>query len=148
MCPTTSHASKLFCCGVCISVCDEMSTTTKLFHLLGEPLSTAKEIQFESTTTYGDLRHLVAAHFAIVEPSGIGFISQDSILHDVPEIAASDEIISITIDGKAVREIPGPKGLPVIGNFFEVYPDHLGNHQRLFEQYGPIFKTTDRKSVV
>ena len=30
----------------------------------------------------------------------------------------------------------------MVGNFFEVYPDHLGNHQRLFEQYGPIIKTT------
>ncbi|EAW17263.1 cytochrome P450 [Aspergillus fischeri NRRL 181] len=125
-----------------------MSTTTKLFHLLGEPISTAKEIQFESMTTYEDLRHLIAAHFAIVEPNGIGFLSQDSILHDVPEIAASDDIISITIDGKAVREIPGPKGLPFIGNFFEVYPDHLGNHQRLFEQYGPIFKTTNMGRTV
>lgn len=24
-----------------------------------------------------------------------------------------------------------------------MYPDHLGNHQRLFEQYGPIIKTTN-----
>jgi hypothetical protein len=47
-----------------------MSTTTKLFHLLGEPITTAKEIQFESTATYDDLRHLIAAHFAIVEPDG------------------------------------------------------------------------------
>jgi cytochrome P450 len=23
-----------------------------------------------------------------------------------------------------------------------VYPDHLGNHQRLFEKFGPVFKTT------
>ncbi|RLL94379.1 hypothetical protein CFD26_102668 [Aspergillus turcosus] len=36
-----------------------------------------------------------------------------------------------------------PGGLPFIGNFFEVYPDHLGNQQRLFEQYGPVFKTTN-----
>ncbi|GIJ87145.1 hypothetical protein Asppvi_006049 [Aspergillus pseudoviridinutans] len=125
-----------------------MSTTTKLFHLLGEPIATAKQIQFESTTTYEDLRHLIAAHFAIVEPDGIGFLSQDSILHDVSEITASEDTISITIDGKPVREIPGPKGLPFIGNFFEVYPDHLGNHQRLFEQYGPIFKTTNMGRTV
>lgn len=66
----------------------------------------------------------------------------------MPEIAASEDIISIAIDGKPVREVPGPKGLPFIGNFFEVYPDHLGNHQRLFEQYGPIFKTTNMGRTV
>lgn len=47
------------------------------------------------------------------------------------------------LDGHAVREVPGPKGYPVVGSYYEVYPDHLGNHQRLFEQYGPVFKTTD-----
>lgn len=30
-----------------------------------------------------------------------------------------------------------------MGNFFEVFPDHLGNHQRLFDHYGPLFKTTN-----
>ncbi|KAL7956769.1 cytochrome P450 [Trichoderma compactum] len=29
-----------------------------------------------------------------------------------------------------------PKGLPYLGNFTQIYPDHLGNHQRLFETYG------------
>lgn len=40
-----------------------------------------------------------------------------------------------------MREAPGSKGLPFVGNYFEVYPDHLGNHQRLFETYGPFIKT-------
>lgn len=56
--------------------------------------------------------------------------------------------IAITIDGKAVRDVPGPQGLPYVGNYFEVYPDHLGNHQRLFEKYGPLIKTSNMGSVV
>ena len=44
--------------------------------------------------------------------------------------------------------MPGPQGLPYIGNFFEVFPDHLGNHQRLFEKYGPLFKTTNMGGTV
>lgn len=27
-------------------------------------------------------------------------------------------------------------------NYFEILPDHIGNNQRLFEKFGPIFKTT------
>lgn len=64
------------------------------------------------------------------------------------DIISSEDAVGITIDGKSVSEIPGPKGLPFIGNYFEVYPDHLGNHQRLFERYGPLFKTSNMGSVV
>jgi cytochrome P450 len=55
--------------------------------------------------------------------------------------------VAITIDGRAVREVQGPTGLPYVGNYFEVYPDHLGNHQRLFEKYGPLFKTNNMGSI-
>lgn len=41
-----------------------------------------------------------------------------------------------------MRDPPGPPGKPYFGNFFDVFPDHLGNHQRLFDHYGPIIKTT------
>lgn len=53
----------------------------------------------------------------------------------------------ITIDGHAVRDPPCPRTLPFVGTFFEVYPDHLGNHQRLFEQYGPVIKTSNMGRV-
>lgn len=61
---------------------------------------------------------------------------------------SSEDAIAISVDGHAVRNVPGPKGLPYIGNFFEVFPDHLGNHQRLFEKYGPIFQTTNMGGTV
>lgn len=64
-------------------------------------------------------------------------------MNDVSEITSANTPIAITVDGRAVRDAPGPKGLPVVGSFFEVYPDHLGNNQRLFEQYGPLVKTNN-----
>ena len=28
-----------------------------------------------------------------------------------------------------------------MGNYYELYPDHLGNHQRMFKKYGHVIKT-------
>lgn len=30
-----------------------------------------------------------------------------------------------------------------MGSFYEIFPDHLGNHYRLFRKYGPVIKTTN-----
>ncbi|KAH8656846.1 cytochrome P450 monooxygenase [Ilyonectria robusta] len=120
----------------------------KRFHLLGEDPSTAQDIELPSSLDYQSLQHLVASHFAIVDPNGIGFVTQSEALMTVTDVVAVEDDVAITVDGKAVHEVPGPKGLPFIGNYFEVYPDHLGNHQRLFEKYGPIFKTTNMGSTV
>jgi cytochrome P450 len=38
--------------------------------------------------------------------------------------------------------VPGPKGAPWIGNYFSIFPDHLGNNERMFQRYGPIFQST------
>lgn len=40
------------------------------FYLLGEPTSSAKEIEVGAIRTLVDLKDLLAAHFAVVEPSG------------------------------------------------------------------------------
>lgn len=56
---------------------------------------------------------------------------------------AADPPVAVSISGKAVREVPGPTGIPYFGNYLEIYPDHLGNHQRLFDKYGPLIVTTN-----
>lgn len=42
----------------------------KLFFLLGEDVSSARNIDVDPTSGLEDLKHLIAAHFAIVEPNG------------------------------------------------------------------------------
>ena len=79
---------------------------------------------------------------------GIGFQVQESALQEVSDITSITGPVAISIDGHAVRDPPGPKGLPYLGNFFEIYPDHLGNHQRLFQHYGPVIKTNNMGRVV
>ncbi|EAL91599.1 hypothetical protein KXW75_004458 [Aspergillus fumigatus] len=111
------------------------------FYLLGESISSARTISLDGINDLEGLRNLIASHFAIVEPSGIEFSRQDVSLTDLHEITSATTPVAITIDGHAVRNAPSPKGLPFFGNFFQIFPDHLGNHQRLFEQYGPLIKT-------
>ncbi len=74
---------------------------------------------------------------------GIAFLYNQKSSTTASDIVAAEGPIAVTIDGRAVREIPGPDGQPFVGNYFQVFPDHLGNHQRLFEKYGPIIKTTN-----
>lgn len=47
------------------------------------------------------------------------------------------------IDGMAVQDPQGPTGLPLVGSYYEIFPDHLGNHYRLFRKYGGVIKTTN-----
>ncbi|KAF2820194.1 cytochrome P450 [Ophiobolus disseminans] len=118
------------------------------FYLLGESPTSARTIQFEENVDADGLRDLIASHFAIVVANGIGFESDDNNLYEVLDITASTTPVAITIDGRAIRNVPGSKGLPWVGNFFEVFPDHLGNHQRLFETYGPVMKTTNMGQTI
>lgn len=80
--------------------------------------------------------------------AGVGFQFQEHALQEVSDISSSAGPVAVSIDGNAVREVPGSKGLPYIGNFLEIYPDHLGNHQRLFEHYGPVIKTVNMGRTV
>ncbi|KAG9741995.1 cytochrome P450, partial [Aureobasidium melanogenum] len=121
------------------------------FYLLGQDPSTGHEIEINSSevSDYDSLRHLVAGYFAVLEPSaGIDFSVDNDTLTEVSEVINSKQPVAITIDGKQVRDVPGPQGFPYIGNYYEIYPDHLGNHQRLFDAYGPMIKTTNFGSVV
>ncbi|CAG8034705.1 unnamed protein product [Penicillium nalgiovense] len=117
------------------------------FYLLGNPATSAIGIEVESNTDLDGLKLLVAAHFAIVEPNGISFQFEDADLAEVQDILSAQGLVAITVDGHAVRDPAGPKGLPIVGNFFEVYPDHLGNHQRLFERFGAVIQTNNMGRV-
>jgi hypothetical protein len=40
------------------------------FYLLGEPSSSARNVEVDSSLDSEGLQHLIAGHFAIVEPGG------------------------------------------------------------------------------
>lgn len=49
---------------------------------------------------------------------------------------------------ESIREPPGPRTLPLVGNRYELYPDVLGNYDRLFSIYGPMIKTVNMGTTI
>lgn len=57
---------------------------------------------------------------------GIGFQSSDASFTSVFEVLSFTDATAISIDGKPVREIPGPKGLLFVGQLLRDLPRPLG----------------------
>lgn len=48
--------------------------------------------------------------------------------------------MSVVVSGRGIKDPQGPTGIPFFGNYFDIYPDHVGNYRRLFETYGGVIK--------
>ncbi|OBT57856.1 hypothetical protein VE04_02191 [Pseudogymnoascus sp. 24MN13] len=127
-----------------------MSTVTKQFYLVGDDPSTARSIEVDSNQTLKSLQEVLGDEFHIIQPSDIcrNFIpiSRPSY-RDAAEVEEANSSIGISVDGMPIREPDGPPPLPIVGNFYEIYPDHLGNHERLFRKYGSVIKTVNNGKV-
>ncbi|KAI1618119.1 putative cytochrome P450 [Exophiala viscosa] len=115
----------------------------KQFYLLGEEQTSRRELDIGVPRDIEDLQYGIATEYTIVKPEGVAFQSLSGHLHTIEAVLACETPIAITVDGNAITEPRGPTGLPVIGNFYQIFPDHMGNHQRLFQKYGPIIKTNN-----
>ncbi|PKS06184.1 hypothetical protein jhhlp_007501 [Lomentospora prolificans] len=113
------------------------------FYLLGDDLTTSRPVAIDSTWKFEDLKRAIGLEFHVVQPSGISFHSEDRDLESVKDVLSATSPISIRIDGRPIQSPQGPQGLPIVGSFYEIFPDHLGNHYRLFRKYGPVIKTTN-----
>lgn len=52
------------------SLASYIAMAIKQFYLLGEPSSSARDVEVDSSLDSEGLQHLIAGHFAIVEPTG------------------------------------------------------------------------------
>lgn len=58
---------------------------------------------------------------------------------DTTQAIADQRTVAILVDGCKPRVVPGPTGgLPFIGGYSELYPDFMGNYQRLLDKYGHL----------
>ena len=116
--------------------------TIKTFFLVGQDKDVWKhEIHIDQYHDFEALQLAVASQYNIIDAVGIGFQDPKAQnLEDLDAVIDCDEEIGITVDGNPIRDPAGPEGLPFVGSYYEVFPDHLGNHARLFQTYGPLIK--------
>ncbi|KAJ5779102.1 Cytochrome P450 [Penicillium paradoxum] len=120
-----------------------------VFYLIGDEVSTAQSVTLDAKWKLEDVKRAVGAVFHVAAPLGLTFHLGDNEqeLSTVEEIlrAPSSQTtpIGLRVDGQAVQNPQGPDGLPLVGSFYEIFPDHLGNHYRLFRKYGHVIKTTN-----
>ncbi|KAI1736259.1 putative cytochrome P450 [Xylaria scruposa] len=113
------------------------------FYLAGDSLKSRVFIHVKlSSATFGNVQQAVAGKFGVVDPSRLSFSIDGTSCENLAVLLQFKKPICVLINGSPVRDPPGPTGLPLIGSHLEVYPDHLGNHERLFQLYGSVFQTT------
>jgi hypothetical protein len=89
------------------------------FFLCGDGVSTAVELDISAVQNIDELKRSISAHYGIVQPEGVAFQAGESELSELHEVTDSTVPIGITVDGHSVRDVPGPQGLPWVGNYFE-----------------------------
>jgi cytochrome P450 len=120
-----------------------MMSLTQSFHLFGDDPSTAKSVQLGEKQDLVALKKLLVNAFRIAGKQELGFQDSKQALETFEDVISSSGPVGITLDGGRVKKIDGPAGLPIVGNYYEYFPDTIGNRGRLFKKYGSIFKLTN-----
>ncbi|KAK4208587.1 cytochrome P450 monooxygenase [Rhypophila decipiens] len=114
------------------------------FYLVGDQPSTAQSVPLDGSFKIEDLKRAVGLVHHVAQPAGITFHTPEGTdLITVHDVLSHPGPIGCRINGQPVQDPQGPAGLPLVGSFYEIFPDHLGNHYRLFRKYGHVIKTTN-----
>ncbi|KAF7978248.1 hypothetical protein HWV62_1270 [Athelia sp. TMB] len=119
-----------------------------IFHLHGrDPTKDGVVLSVDPSVPLDKIQKEVAEKLTILDPKRITFcasgkpeaLAGDLKVLDSPQAVANERTVAILIDGRKPRPVPGPDGgLPFIGGYSEIYPDFLGNYQRLLDKYGHL----------
>ncbi|KAK2780608.1 hypothetical protein FQN52_002139 [Onygenales sp. PD_12] len=113
----------------------------------------SKRCEVVDVSGFEDLRHLklvIGELFSFADPNSIFFHSQhDGALISLEDIKSGRGPIELRASRKTpIKSPPGSRLLPYVGNHYEVYPDPLGNYDRLFARYGPMIKTVNMGTTI
>jgi hypothetical protein len=120
----------------------QSNMTIKGFYLVGQSTDLYhQEIHIDQYHDFEALQVAIAEQYNIILSAGIGLQdSEGNAVSDLDAVLDTDEDLGITVDGQPIRDPSGPEGVPFLGSYYEVFPDHLGNHARLFQKYGSLIK--------
>ncbi|OJD32060.1 cytochrome p450 [Diplodia corticola] len=100
--------------------------------------------------TVQQLRSALGRSFSFADPDAARiYSSEHGELTSLEKIQShiSPLELRVNADGPVITPA-GPRPLPVVGNHYEVYPDALGNYDRLFARYGRMFKTVNMGTTI
>ncbi|KAI0386922.1 cytochrome P450 [Hypomontagnella monticulosa] len=100
--------------------------------------------------TLNQLKSSLANNFSFADRESLRFHGGgNGALSTLEDVKSCQEPIELRVtDRDPIRIPPGPRSLPVVGNHYEIYPDALGNYDRLFARYGPMIKTVNMGTTI
>ncbi|KAL6154690.1 hypothetical protein ACJQWK_01278 [Exserohilum turcicum] len=110
----------------------------------------AQDVDLSAIKTVEQLKTILATRFPFADAQPLQFFSsKDGHLSSLEAIQSSSVPVELRVSPDAsIEEPPGPRPLPIVGNHYEIYPDALGNYDRLFARYGSMIKTVNMGTVV
>ncbi|KAI1261173.1 putative cytochrome P450 monooxygenase [Xylariaceae sp. FL1019] len=120
------------------------------FHIGGPGNTKNYDLDIASFTSFEHLRKTLGQIFGFADTESLWLIDQEgSSLSTVADVRSVEKSVELRANRREpVREPLGPKLLPIVGNRYELYPDVLGNYDRLFSIYGPMIKTVSMGTTI
>ncbi|KAE9569495.1 Cytochrome P450 4F4 [Colletotrichum fructicola] len=112
------------------------------------PFERCHTLSLPSIKSMQELKAGIAKVFSVSDCDSICFYNRRDVLTSLDDIEKCDAPVQIRVNGEIVREPSGPEPLPYVGNRYELYPDPLGNYDRLFDRYGPVIKTVNMGTTI
>ncbi|KAL2069225.1 hypothetical protein VTL71DRAFT_15563 [Oculimacula yallundae] len=107
-------------------------------------------LDLSSFSSLEQLTRTLADVFAFADTKALWLVDRQGkhllSLKDAQE--TKDKVEVRATPNEAIQEPPGPRLLPFVGNRYELYPDVLGNYDRLFSIYGPMIKTVNMGTTI
>ncbi|ATY65337.1 cytochrome P450 [Cordyceps militaris] len=110
----------------------------------------SRDVDTSSFQSIDQLKSSLGQTFNFANHASLEFFSKaGGKLDTLQDVRKHGEAVELRLDQSgSVREPPGPRGLPVFGNYYELYPDPVGNFDRLFARYGPVIKTVSMGTTI